>query len=278
MASKKRKSPSKARKNSVKIAGRRSRSRSGRSTAYSARILGAVVIMVLLMIGITFMAFSGYQTATASQFFLLKGVDVRGTERTAKEDVVRVISAAVERTGVWNSDLAEMKVKVEKFPFVRSASVSRQLPSGIRVDVVERIPAAVVKLSSGNYLVDTEGVVLVPVKGPEKELPFILNGWDESRSERSGSDNLARLKVYRKMVDEARQFDVTGHIREFNLANLREPTAVVEDSGRAIAISLSRDELGKSLKTAIDAVSGKGNRIRSVDSIGVQPILHYLDL
>lgn len=278
MASKKRKTSSRTKKTSVKVASRRSRARGHHSAAYSARLIGALAILVLLIGAIGFMAFSGYQTATASQFFILRNVDVRGTARTPKEDIVRVVSAAVEKTGVWNSDLVDMKLKIEKFPFIRSASISRQLPSGIRVDVVERVPAAIAKLTSGNYLVDTEGVILVPVKGQEKDLPFVLNGWDESKGEKSGTDNIARLKVYKKMVDEARQFDVTERIRELNLANVREPTAVIEDSGRTIPISLSRTELGKSLKTAIDAVNGRGGRIRSVDSGGVQPLIQYLDL
>ena len=223
------------------------------------------------------MAFSGYQTATASTFFNLRNVDVRGIDRTPKDDVVRIVSSSVEKAGVWNANLPEIKAKIEKFPFVKSAAVSRSLPSGIRVNVIERTPAAVVKLTSGNFLVDSEGVVLIPVKGTEKDFPIVLQGWDESKTEKAGPDNLARLKTYKKMLDEAKQFDVTPRVKEFSLANLREPVAVVEDSGRPITISLARDNLGKSLKTAIEALTGKGAKIKSVDSGGVHPIIQYLE-
>jgi hypothetical protein len=255
-------------------------SRRTRGTSSGADLLKFVIpaaILLLLIAGITFMSLSGYQTATASAFFNLKNVDVRGIDRTPKDDIVRVVNSSIEKSGVWNADLADVKLKLEKFPFVKTASVSRALPTGIRVNIVERVPVAIVKLSSGNYLVDGEGVPLIQVKGNDKEFPFILQGWDESKSEKSGPDNLARLKVYKKMVDEAKQFEVAGRVKEISLANPRQPVAVVEDSGKLISVSLARDSLGKSLKTAIDALTGKGAKIKSVDAGGVHPIIQYLE-
>ena len=79
------------------------------------------------------------------------------------------------------------------------------------------------------------------------------------------------------MLDEWRQFDLTARVKEVNLANPRDPIAVVEDSGHTVAVSLARDNLGKSLKTAIEALVGKGARVRSVDAGGVYPVLQYLE-
>lgn len=262
---------------SVRVRGAR-RNRVGQAAPLDVlKIAIPAAVLLLLVAGIMFMSLSGYQTATASSFFNLKNVEVRGIERTPKDDIVRVVTAGVEKTGVWNADLAEAKIKIEKFPFVKSASVSRDLPGGIRVNIVERVPIAIVKLTNGNFLVDGEGTALVPVKGNEKDFPFILQGWDESKTEKAGPDNLARLKVYRRMVDESQQFQVAGRVKELSLANPREPVALVEDSGRVISVSLSRDNLGKSLKMAIDAFTGKGAKIKSVDAGGVHPIIQYLE-
>ena len=76
------------------------------------------------------------------------------------DDIRRIVSAEVEKPGVWNADLANIRTKIEKFPFVKSASVSRMLPAGIRVDIVERIPAAIVHLKTGDFLIDGEGAIL----------------------------------------------------------------------------------------------------------------------
>lgn len=271
---KRKKTITRSRASSIKVKG--SRSRSGDTPPLGKYVL-PLIILLLLAGGLIFMGLSGYQTATASSFFNLRNVDVRGVDRTSKDDISKLVSSSVEKSGVWNADLADLKLKIEKFPFVKTASVSRSLPAGIRVNVVERIPAAVVKMASGAYLVDTEGVVLVPAKAGEKDFPILLQGWDEAKTEKAGPDNLARLKIYKKMLDESKQFDVTARVKEFNLANLREPAAVVEDSGRTITVALARDNLGKSLKSAIEALTGKGTKIKSVDSAGIQPLIQYLD-
>lgn len=270
---KKRKTTARLRKKSVRVS-----TRSGRHPASEVgKYVVPAVLLAILLTALGFLSVAGYRSATASSFFSLDHVEVIGNDRTPREDVTKMVTSMAEKNGVWHSDIAEIKARIEKFPFVKSASVSRSLPSGIKVTLLERVPAAIVKLSFGDYLVDTEGTLLVPVRGEEKNFPFILQGWDETKTEKAVTDNLARLKVYRKMLDEAKQFDVSSRVREFNLANLREPVAVVEDSGRPITIALARDELGKSLKTAIEAVNGKGSKVKSVDSGGVHPIIQYLD-
>src|SRR5438046_388321 len=75
----------------------------------------------------------------------------------------------------------------------------------------------------------------------DKAFPFVLYGWDESKTEKAGPDNLARLKLYRKMFDEWKQFDLASRVKDVNLSNVRAPAATIEDSGRTIAVSLAKD-------------------------------------
>ncbi len=241
------------------------------------RLVVPLVIIAALGTAIAFIVFSGYQTATASGFFTLKEVDIRGIERTAEEDIRRIVTAGVAKAGVWNADLGEIREKLEKFPFVKSATVSRSLPSGIRVNITERTPAAVVSLSSGKYLVDGEGTMLTAVKGEQADFPVVLQGWDESKTTGAITDNLARLKMYKKMMEEWQQFDLSKRVREVDLTNPRIPVAHVEDSGRVVGITLARDHFGRSLKTAIEALTGKGDRVKSIDAAGVYPVIQYLE-
>ena len=230
------------------------------------------IVVVLIILGI-----SGYQTATASPFFGVKTVDVRGTDRTPVEDVRRIVASQVERSGVWNADLSEIRAKIEKFPYVKSAAVSMVLPAGIRVTITERVPQAIVRLSSGDYLIDGEATLLGIAPPGEKSFPFILKGWDETKTEKAASENLVRIKLYKKMIDEWHQFDLDSRVKEVNLADLKEPKAVIEDSGRPISISLAKDNLGKSLKTAVEAVAGKGAKVKSVDAAGIYPVIQYIE-
>ena len=233
----------------------------------SGTIVGALV----------FMGLSGYRTATASDFFGVKSIDIRGTERTPAEDIRRIVAAQAERSGVWNADLSEIRSKIEKFPFVKTAAVSMVLPAGIRVNVIERVPQAIVHLSSGDFLIDGDAMILSAVTQGEKGFPFVIKGWDETKTEKAATENLARLKLYKKMLDEWRQFDLESRVKEVNLADMKEPKAVIEDSGREISIALAKDNLGKSLKTAIEAVAGKGAKVRSVDAAGIYPVIQFLE-
>ena len=235
-------------------------------------LISGILIVALGVLGATF-----YQTATGSTFFRARSVEVRGNSHTSADDIRRLVSADVEKTGVWNADLGELRAKIEKFAYVKSASVSRVLPGSIRVDLVERVPAALVRMSSGNYIVDGEGVLLEKAAANDQSFPFAMHGWDESKTEKAMPENVARLKLYKKMLDEWRQFDLASRVKRVDVSSLREPTATIEDSGRPISVILARDDLGKSLKTAIEAVSGRGAKIQSVNVEGVSPVITFLE-
>ena len=276
---KKRKTTTRSKAASVKLSGRSaaSRRRSTIGTRSFGRFVLPLIIFCVLAGCLVFLGLSGYRTATASGFFGLRNVEIRGNERTSSDDIRHIIAAAVEKPGVWKADLSDIRTKIEKFPFVKSAAVSMILPAGIRVNVTERIPAAVVHLKSGNFLVDSEGTILAIATASDQNFPFVLRGWDETKTEKAIPDNLARLKLYKKMLDEWKQFDLASLVKEVNLTNPREPVAMVEDSGHSIAVTLAKDNLGKSLKTAIEALSGKGAKVKSVDAEGIYPVIQYLE-
>lgn len=219
------------------------------------------------------LGFVGYRTVTASDFFHVAKVDVRGTTRSSRPDIERIVSIQTERSGVWNADLPDIRAKVEKLPFVRSASVSRVLPTGIRVVVYEHTPQAIVRTNGGDYLVSEEGNLLARADKAEKDLPFVMLGWDETKSEKAGKDNLERLKTYKTMLAEWQQFDLASRVRFVDLSNLREPRAVTEDSGQSVSIELAKDNFGEHLKRGINAIVGKGNVFQAVNLVGQNMIL-----
>ncbi len=98
-----------------------------------------------------------------------------------------------------------------------------------------------------------------------------------ARPKRPLTDNAGRLKLYKKMLDECKQFDIASRIRDVDLTNPRAPVAVVMDSGRAIGVTLSKDNFGEKLNRAIESVTGKGAKVKSVDAGGVFPVIQYME-
>lgn len=255
----------------------RRKSARGRASAGGPSRFGSfflpLFLSICLLICLSVLGYMGLQSVTASKFFDVRSVDVRGTERAAKDDIGRIASNAAEKTGVWNADLDELKAKIEKQPFVKTASISRVLPSGLRVNIVERVPVAVVKLSGGSVLVDNEGIILAPAGTKEEKLPVTLTGWDESKTEKAIKDNLERVKLYQKMLTEWREVGLISRVQSVDLADLRDPKAVTEDSGRPVTIDVGREAFAQHLKNGISAIVGKGEMFDGVSLVGSNMIL-----
>ena len=219
------------------------------------------------------LGFIGYRTVTASDFFNVRAVEVRGAERASKKEIERIVSTQSAQSGVWNADLAEIKQKIERVAFVKTAAVSQLLPNGIRVDVREREPKAIVRLSGGDFLVDAEGEILSPVEGNEEKLPFAMSGWDEAKTERAFKENLERIKIYQKMLGEWQDSDLATRVTMVNLSDLREPRAITEDSGTTVSIAVGRENFGQHLSNGIKAIVGKGATFEAVNLVGQNMIL-----
>ncbi len=230
-------------------------------------ISGFIVVCLVVIFGLT------YETLASSDFFDLRAVDVRGASRASSSDIEKIVRANAERTGVWNADLLEIKQKIEKVTFVKTASITRDVPSGITVKINEREPIAIVRIGGSNFFADGEGEILAPAEKMEADLPFAMLGWDEAKSERAGKENIDRLKMYQKMVTEWQDYDLVSRVKSVDLADLREPKALLEDSGLPVTIMLSRENFGQQLSSGIKAIVGKGNMFEGVNLVGQNMVL-----
>jgi cell division protein FtsQ len=215
-----------------------------------------------------FLGFVSYRTVTASEFFEVKKIDIRGISRVSKGDIENIVKNQTEKSGVWNADLKEIKEKVEKITFVKSAAVSRVLPDGVRVNVVEREPKAVVRIESSDFWADAEGVLIAPVGKNEERPPFVLCGWDQSKGEKSFKDNQQRIKIYQEMFEDWKAFNLNERVKEVNLSDLNNAKATVVDSGFDVFIELGKDNFAKHLQDGIKGIASKGNNFAGIISDG----------
>lgn len=275
MASKTRKksAPIKTARPVAKRRSARERSASSKNSGTGRNFVLPFFLSFCILICLGALGFMGYRTVTASDFFDVKRIEVQGTTRASKKDIERIVSSQSTTSGVWNADLAEIKSKIEKVPFVKSAAVSQKLPNGIRIDILERAPAAIVRFGNGDFLVDAEAEILSTVEGNEEALPFAMVGWDEAKSERAMKENLERIKLYRKMLDEWQNSGLATRVRVLNLADLREPRAITEDSGTTVSIAVGRENFGQHLASGIKAIVGKGGTFEAVNLVGQNMIL-----
>jgi cell division septal protein FtsQ len=236
-----------------------------KSTGTLVNFIVPLVFSAGILFCLGFLLFMGYRTVTAAAFFDVKTVDIRGINKIPKEDIEKIVRDSAEKSGVWKADLKEIKDGIEKFMLVKSVVVSRVLPDGIRVNVNERVPRAVVQLGSGNFWADDDALILGAVEKNDERPPFALRGWNEGKTDKAVKDNQERVKIYQKMLDEWQNFELAKRVDSVDLTDLQEPKVIVQDSGEAVTIILSRENFGKRLQTGLEKIVGKGKEVKSID-------------
>ncbi len=224
------------------------------------------IVCILFCLG--FLGFMGYRTVTASEFFDVKAIDVRGGESIKTDEVEKIVRAETEKTGVWKADLNAVKEEVEEITAVKSATVSRVLPDGIRVDITERIPKAVVRIDGGDFWADEDGIILGEVDKSKPYPSFVIYGWERDKSERAQENNKDRVKMYSEMMEDWRELELDKRVFAVDMNDLQEAKAIVKDSDTMVSINIKKNDFGKNLKNGLKAIAGKGNDFKGVDWVG----------
>ncbi len=250
---------------------RKRRTARGRSSANSGggstRLLPLVLsTAMLLCIGV--IGYFGVRTIVNSDFFSVTRVEISGIERAPRETIERIVNAEAAENSAWTADLASVKERIEKLTFVRSAAVSRWLPNSIVVSIEEHKPAAIVRMKKGEFLVTKDGLVLAEVTQPEPSLPVAMIGWDEEKSQTADKENLERIKLYGKMIEDWKIHGVLERVSLVDLSNVRVPRAVAEEGGMTVSLEVGKESFGENLERGLKAIAGKAAEFEGVEMVG----------
>ena len=240
--------------------------RAGKSQAQSARsksvfwksLLSYVPLVSKLLLAVCLgaLVFVGYRTAASAAFFQVKGVDVEGTSRVSREDVESAVVRLAGGVGVWNADLDAISRRVRELPWVRTAVVSRVLPSGLRVRITEREPRVIARTAAGRLVwVDDEGVILGSALPGEND--FLVRGFDESNTERARQQNSERVAVALELGRDWASAGLIGRISEINLEDLRDVRVQLAGDDAQVEIRLGRENFVKRFHQAIEVLDAE---------------------
>jgi cell division protein FtsQ len=111
--------------------------------------------------------------ASYTPVFEAKTIVVRGEHHLARAQVLRLAHLS-NGTNLLHADLAASQRRLEINPWVQAATVSRSLPSTLKVYLTERVPAAHVGVGPNLRIVAADGTDLGRTVGTES-LPRILS-------------------------------------------------------------------------------------------------------
>ena len=237
-------------------------------------ILGYVptALKLVLAIVVGTLIFAGYRAAASASFFQVRNVEVQGTSRVATDDVKTLVSRDARETGVWNADLKGISTRLERLPWVRRAVVSRVLPDGLRVRIVEREPRAVVRTASGRFRwIDEDAVLLGEMLPTDQIPPFFLRGLNEDESEAARDENRMRVEKFMELQQAWDSAGLSERVSEVNLIDIRDVRAQLAGDSAQIEVRLGSHDHGKRLKDALDVLDGQRQTPRG-------PLISYIDM
>jgi cell division protein FtsQ len=224
----------------------------------------------LLAIVTGVLIFAGYRAAASASFFEARNVDISGAKRASVDQIRMVVRSVASDTGVWRADLAQISSKVEALPWVRTALVTRVLPDGLRVRVIERVPTAVVQMSSGKLVwVDDEAVTLSNMLPSDTVPPFFIRGWDEAGTSEARKENQERVRKYLVMSSEWGAMGLNERVSQVNLGDPFDVRALLAGEDAHIEVRLGSKNFATRLKYALNTL----DRHRSTP---VGPYISYL--
>ena len=124
--------------------------------------LGAIMGIVLAA-ALCYGGWEAYRWLTTAELFQVAGVDVTGVRRVADRDV-REIAALFTGQNIFRVDPGAAVQRALENPWVRDVRIERSLPNRISMAFTERSPRVVLQAANGRFLMDSEGVVILPVR------------------------------------------------------------------------------------------------------------------
>ncbi|MBC7798187.1 MAG: FtsQ-type POTRA domain-containing protein [Pyrinomonadaceae bacterium] len=212
------------------------------------------LFVIALAVGLGFLLFVGYQAVAASSVFEVKKIDIAGNSRVSKDNIEKIARLMTTKSGVWNADLNQMRLEIEKIQVVKSAVVSRVLPDGLRIRVTEREPKAVVRLQNDKFILVDEDARVLGTAHSSEAIPPVLLGWNEANDDAARKSNQDRIRVYRQMLDEFGKLDLSKRAATIDLSDLQEAQVNVLQDVNTVPIFLGNADFGIRLKRSLDVL------------------------
>jgi hypothetical protein len=128
--------------------------RSGRQKAQAGSFWRRILISTaLLVIGIV-----GSSFALSSTNFRVRQIDIMGTQNQRLVESIQRMG--IQGQNIFLLDVGELTTRIESFPMVASANLSKQLPNLVIINIVERTPVLRWQTRRGIFSVDSKGVVI----------------------------------------------------------------------------------------------------------------------
>ncbi len=128
------------------------------------------ILYVILVILIFFSLLKFLQT---SPYFTVENIEISGCKHYSRETIVEILELDND-SNIFSIDLDRAREKLLEFSWIYDVKIKRELLRTIKIEIMERIPTAIIAKNSLYFLIDKDNYVLE--KSDEylkKDLPII---------------------------------------------------------------------------------------------------------
>lgn len=269
-----------------------SRRRASRSSGVGLMRKLIPVVLIFVIIGVFgAMGYFGYRAVVASNFFKIKNelIEVDGLPdsdegRTRKEEIIRIVEKLVReesevpdtRKHSFLLELESMVEVINGLPYVKSAAVSRKMPDGLRISVIQRERAAVFRIEGQDVWFDDDGERLDLVKEKDPNAPFVMRGWNPTGTPQANEDNRKRIELYRRLKTEWTQNNLAVRVSEVDATDLRNLRVTVTGGEGPTVVIIGNDDFVNRLRFGIETkgeYEGRTGPVQSVDVTNATPVI-----
>lgn len=129
-------------------------------------------LLVALALGLAVLAFAGWIWLRDSSLVAVEHVTVVGDSGPQAEAIRSALTSAARTMTTLDVQMARLRTAASPFPVVKGLRVSTRFPHGIAIDVIERLPVAVVHGGGQGIAVAGDGTLLRGIT-PSSSLPVI---------------------------------------------------------------------------------------------------------
>jgi len=126
-----------------------------------------------------------HDAVTQSPFFTIKQVDISGTQRVGKKEIIQ-LTGVEDQTNLFQTNLNTIEQKLCCHPWIASACVKRSLFSTLVVTIVEQEPLAIVNIENqADIIINTKGHPFKEYDPQKDQLSFlpVISGMDLTRAD-----------------------------------------------------------------------------------------------
>lgn len=163
------------------------------------RLAGRLGMLAGLLILVSAGLLGGWWLASGSRAFAVQRVEVLGTQRLSRLDVLRAARVGAD-SNLLALPVGKISARLRSLPWVQDAAVQRRLPDQLRIMVRERRPLVLALVEGRLHYLDTDLRPLAPAGGrPEVDLP-VLSGLSRADLLSPDEEMLTLLAAVRRLL------------------------------------------------------------------------------